>query len=70
MNKNGVLDGITMLPKRWDSVIEKQGDFIEGLLFRSSEIWNQRANSVKTVWSGPESGLLKEGTDRMCEGCQ
>ena len=30
MNKSGVLDGIIMLPKRWDSVIEKQGDYIEG----------------------------------------
>ena len=31
MNKSGVLDGIIMLLKRWDSVIEKQGDYIEGL---------------------------------------
>ena len=31
MNKSGVLDGIIMLPKSWDSVIEKQGDYIEGL---------------------------------------
>ena len=31
MNKSGILDGITMLPKRWDSVIEKQRDYIEGL---------------------------------------
>ena len=31
MNKSGVLDGIIMLPKRWDPVIEKQGDYIEGL---------------------------------------
>ena len=30
-NKSGVLDGIIMLPKRWDSVIEKQEDYIEGL---------------------------------------
>ena len=30
-NKSGVLNGITMLPKRWDSVIENQGDYIEGL---------------------------------------
>ena len=30
--KNGVLDGIVMLPKRCDSVIEKQGDYIEGSL--------------------------------------
>ncbi|PSN43162.1 hypothetical protein C0J52_09906 [Blattella germanica] len=28
---NGVLDGITKLPRRWDSVIQKQGDYIEGL---------------------------------------
>ena len=27
MNKSGVLDGIMMLTKRWDSVIEKQGDY-------------------------------------------
>ena len=26
LNKRGVLNGIIMLPKRWDSVIEKQGD--------------------------------------------
>ena len=31
MNVSGVLDGIIMLPKRWDSVIEKQGDYNEGL---------------------------------------
>ena len=31
MNKSGVLEGIIMLPKRWDSVIEKHGDYIEGL---------------------------------------
>ena len=31
MNKSGVLNGIIILPKRWDSVIEKQGDYIEGL---------------------------------------
>ena len=31
MNKSGLLDGIIMLHKRWDSVIEKQEDYIEGL---------------------------------------
>ena len=31
MNKSGVLDGIIMLPKRWDSFIEKQGDYNKGL---------------------------------------
>ena len=31
MNKSGVLDGITMFPKHWDSFTEKQGDYIEGL---------------------------------------
>ena len=31
INKSGVLDGIIMLPKRWDSVVEKQGDYTEGL---------------------------------------
>ena len=31
MYKNCVLNGIIMLSKRWDSVIEKQGDYIEGL---------------------------------------
>ena len=31
MNESFVLDGIIMFPKRWDSVIEKQGDYIEGL---------------------------------------
>ena len=31
MNKSGVLDGIIMLPKHWDSVNGKQGDYIEGL---------------------------------------
>ncbi|PSN38055.1 hypothetical protein C0J52_16690 [Blattella germanica] len=29
-NKNGVLVGIIKLPRRWDSVIQKQGDYIEG----------------------------------------
>ena len=27
MNKSGILDGIIMLPKCWDSVTEKQGDY-------------------------------------------
>ena len=31
MKKSSVLDGIVMLPKRWDSVIENQGDYTEGL---------------------------------------
>jgi hypothetical protein len=31
INKDGILDGIVKLPRRWDSVIEKQGDYIEGL---------------------------------------
>jgi hypothetical protein len=31
LNKSGSLNGIANLPKRWDAVIEKQGDFIEGL---------------------------------------
>ena len=29
MNKSGDLEGITMVHKRWDSVIEKQRDYIE-----------------------------------------
>ncbi|XP_023728024.1 histone-lysine N-methyltransferase SETMAR [Cryptotermes secundus] len=29
--KDGDPDGIVKLPTRWDSVIEKQGDYIEGL---------------------------------------
>ena len=29
MNKSGVLYGMIMVPKSWDSVIEKQGDYIE-----------------------------------------
>ena len=31
MNKDGVLDGLAKLPARWNAVIEKQGDYIEGL---------------------------------------
>jgi len=31
LNKSGTLNGITNLPKRWDAVIEKQGDYTEGL---------------------------------------
>lgn len=31
MNKDGVLDGIAKLSTRWNTVIEKQGDYIEGL---------------------------------------
>ena len=31
LNKSCTLNGITNLPKRWDAVIEKQGDNIEGL---------------------------------------
>jgi len=31
LNKSGTLSGIAHLPKRWNAVIEKQGDYIEGL---------------------------------------
>jgi hypothetical protein len=31
LNKSGSLNGIVNLPKSWDAVIEKQGDYIEGL---------------------------------------
>ena len=31
LNKSGTLIGIENLPKRWDVVIEKQRDYIEGL---------------------------------------
>jgi len=31
MKKSGTLNGIENLPKRWDAVIEKQGDYVEGL---------------------------------------
>jgi hypothetical protein len=31
LNKSGTLNGIGNLPKRWDAVTEKQGDYIEGL---------------------------------------
>jgi histone-lysine N-methyltransferase SETMAR len=31
LNKSGTLNGIANLPKRWDAVIERQGDYIEGL---------------------------------------
>jgi transposase len=31
LNESGTLNRIANLPKRWDAVIEKQGDYIEGL---------------------------------------
>jgi hypothetical protein len=31
LNKSGTLNGIANLPKRWDVVIAKLGDYIEGL---------------------------------------
>ena len=31
MNESSILDGVIILPKCWDSVIEKQRDYIEGL---------------------------------------
>ncbi|VVC24303.1 Transposase, type 1 [Cinara cedri] len=31
LNKDGVLCGIQALPKRWQSCIDKQGDYIKGL---------------------------------------
>ena len=42
MNKSGVLDGIIMLPKRWDSVIGWQGNYIEGL-------WRDDLNEIKVL---------------------
>jgi transposase len=31
LNKSGTLNRIANVPKRWDAVIEKQGEYIEGL---------------------------------------
>ena len=31
LNKSGTLNGIANLPKRWNMVLEKQGDYIKGL---------------------------------------
>jgi len=31
LNKSGTLNGIESLPKRWNAIIEKQGDYMEGL---------------------------------------
>ena len=31
LNKSSTLNGIENLPKRWDAVIEKQGDYIKGM---------------------------------------
>jgi len=31
LNKSGILNGTENLPKRWDAVIEKQEDYIEGM---------------------------------------
>ena len=31
LNKRGTLNGTANLPKRWDTFIEKQGDYTEGL---------------------------------------
>jgi transposase len=31
LNKSGTLNGTANLPKRWDAVIAKQGDYTEGL---------------------------------------
>jgi hypothetical protein len=31
LNKSGTLNEIENLPKRWDAVNEKQGDYLEGL---------------------------------------
>jgi len=31
LNKIGILNGIANLPKRWEAVIKKHGDYIEGL---------------------------------------
>ena len=42
MNKSGVLDGIIMLPKRWNSIIEKQGKYIEGL-------WTDHLKEIKVL---------------------
>ena len=42
MNKFDVLDGIIMLPKRWDSVVKKQGDYTEGL-------WTDNLREIKGV---------------------
>ena len=42
MNKSGILEEIIMFPKHWDSVIEKQGDCIEGL-------WTDNLKEIKEL---------------------
>ena len=58
VNKSSVLDGIIMLPKRWDSVIEKQSDNIEGLWtdnlkeitkYRVLYFWNDFLIGTRTI---------------------
>ena len=62
MNKSGVLDGIIMLPKRWDSVIEKQGDCIEGL-------WTDNIKEIKVLVKRILCALLFSNGIRMkCVG--
>jgi hypothetical protein len=31
VKKSGNLNGIANIPKRWEAVVRKQGDYIEGL---------------------------------------
>ena len=42
MNKTDVFNGIIMLPKCWNSIIEKQGDYIEGL-------WMDNLEEIKVL---------------------
>ena len=42
VNKSDVLDGIIMFPKCWDSVIEKQGGYIE-------ELWTNNLKETKML---------------------
>ena len=61
MNRNGVLDGIIILPKHWDSVIEKQGDYIEGLWTDNlKEIkLSEKKYRVHYFWDGLRTYMLK-----------
>ena len=55
MNKSGVLDGIIMLPKRWDSGTEKKGEYIEGLWTDNLKQLKVlvKKNSVRYFLNGP-----------------
>ena len=63
MNENGILDEIIMFSKRWDSVIEKQGDYWN-IVNRQSQR-NKGISKISKIWQLKPTFLVTTSDQRL-----